>query len=165
MQEKKFCPYCCCRLVKKDYEGRRRLFCLQCNQAIYENPIPAVALVVIDGKGRILLARRKMEPKKGFWSLPGGFMELGETTEEAGLRELKEETGLSGMIAELIGVATNSSSLYDTVLIIGYLVKSCTGSLGPGDDVDEVAYFAERDLPELAFESHTWFIDQYLSKT
>ncbi len=143
------------------FEGSLHLFCEQCNEPIYENPIPATCLVVVDNRNRVLLVKRSVEPQKGFWCLPGGFMELGETPEKAALRELKEETGLSGQIDMLLGVSSNSSAQYHTVLMVGFLVKSYTGTLVAGDDADDAASFYYDELPEIAFESHAKFIRIY----
>ena len=86
---------------------------------------------------------------------------MGEAPEKAALRELKEETGLSGRIDSLLGVSSNPSYLYHTVLMIGYLVKRYTGTLIAGDDADDAAYFHYPELPEIAFESHLKFIRAY----
>ena len=161
MREKTYCPYCAGGLVKKFCEGALRLFCEHCNEPIYENPIPATCLVVVDDLDRVFLVKRSVEPKKGFWCLPGGFMELGETPEQAALRELKEETGLSGRIEMLLGVSANPSALYHTVLMVGYLVKSYSGKPVAGDDATEIACFHYHDLPEVAFNSHLNFIRIY----
>ena len=163
MRKKKYCHFCGTYLTEKFFEGCLRLFCEQCNEPLYENPIPATCLVVVDNKNRVLLVKRSVEPKKGFWCLPGGFMELGETPEKSALRELKEETGLSGQINMLLGVSSNPSVLYHTVLMIGFLVKSYTGNLVAGDDADDVASFYYDELPEIAFESHAKFIRLYYS--
>ena len=77
-------------------KGRPRLFCESCRTTIYENPVPATCLVTIDARERLLLVKRSVDPKKGWWCLPGGFMELRETPEEAGLRELAEENRPGG---------------------------------------------------------------------
>ncbi len=157
-REKLFCHFCGRRLVEKEIEGRRRLFCEHCNTPIYENPVPATCLVVVDGRDRLLLTRRSVAPKIGHWCLPGGFMELGETPVQAAARELKEETGLTGRIEMLLGVTSSPNALYDTVLMVGYLVKSVTGTLRPGDDASAVAYFPFEKLPDIAFESHMNFV-------
>ena len=161
MQKKIFCHFCGNRLVEKTVNGNTRLFCEKCNQPLYENPIPASCLVVIDKNERVLLVKRSVEPKKGVWCLPGGFMELGETPELAALRELKEETGLSGQIEMLLGITSNNSPQYDTVFMVGYLVKIYSGLLKAGDDASEAAYFHPDELPEVAFESHKKFIRIY----
>lgn len=139
-------------------EGTRRLFCDQCDRPLYENPIPATCLVVLDQAQRTLLVKRSVEPKKGYWCLPGGFVELDESPDNAALRELKEETGLSGQIESLLGVMATPNSEYGTVLMVGYRVKTYTGALLAGDDADDAAYFSRDALPEIAFESHKAFI-------
>ena len=161
MRKKTFCPYCGTRLTEKICEGSPRLFCEHCDEPIYENPIPASCLVVVDNINRVLLVKRSVEPKKGFWCLPGGFMELGESPEKAALRELKEETGLSGRIEMLLGVSSNPSAQYHTVLMVGYLIRQYTGTLIAGDDADDAVYFHYDELPEIAFESHERFIRMY----
>ena len=161
MRKKTFCPYCGTGLIQKICEGSLRLFCERCDEPIYENPIPASCLVVVDNRNRVLLVKRSVAPKKGFWCLPGGFMELGESPEKAALRELKEETGLSGRIEMLLGVSSNPSALYHTVLMVGYLIRQYTGTLAAGDDADDVVYFDYDELPEIAFESHERFIRMY----
>jgi ADP-ribose pyrophosphatase YjhB (NUDIX family) len=161
MRKKTFCPYCGTRLTEKICEGSLRLFCEHCDEPIYENPIPASCLVVVDNRNRVLLVKRSVEPKKGFWCLPGGFMELGESPETAALRELKEETGLWGRIEMLLGVSSNPSALYHTVLMVGYLIRQYTGTLMAGDDADDAVYFSYDELPEIAFESHERFIRMY----
>ncbi len=161
MRKKNFCHYCGSALIEIIFEGSLRPFCEHCNEPIYENPIPATCLVVVDKEDRVLLVKRSVEPKKGFWCLPGGFMELGETPEKAALRELKEETGLSGQIDMLLGVSSNPSKQYHTVLMVGYLVKRYSGTLIAGDDADDAACFHYEELPEIAFESHARFIRIY----
>lgn len=150
-------------MTEKLYEGRSRLFCDTCQTPIYENPIPATCLVTVDDQDRLLLVKRSVEPKKGWWCLPGGFMELRETPEEAGLRELAEETGLTGKVDMLLGVTSNHSAAYDTVLMTGFLVRSYSGNLYAGDDADEARWFAFEELPEIAFDSHKKFIKLYYS--
>ncbi len=159
MKTKHFCPYCGDGLTDKFAEGRVRRWCDQCAAPVYENPVPATCLVTADPDGRILLVRRSVEPKKGSWCLPGGFMELGETPEAAGLRELHEETGLSGKIETLLGITTHSGKIYDTVLVAGYLVREYSGIPYAGDDADAAEWFARDGLPEIAFTSHKAFID------
>ena len=161
MRKKTFCPYCGTRLTEKICEGSPRLFCEHCDEPIYENPIPASCLVVVDNMNRVLLVKRNVEPKKGFWCLPGGFMELGESPEKAALRELEEETGLLGRIEMLLGVSSNPSAQYHTVLMVGYLIRQYTGTLIAGDDADDAVYFHYDELPEIAFESHERFIRMY----
>lgn len=139
-----------------------RLFCSRCGLPLYENPVPATCVVVLDdGKG-LLLVKRSVEPKKGWWCLPGGFLELGESPEEGALRELMEETGVSGEIDRLIGVSTNTNSQYHTVLMIGYLVRCFSGTPFAGDDASQVAFFPTDSHPDIAFRSHRDFVSRVI---
>ena len=150
MKDYRFCPHCGVSLQTSQIEGRRRGHCPQCGYIAYKNPLPSVgAIGVRDGK--ILLVKRGREPGKGKWAPPSGFMEGGETPEEACLRELKEETGMEGVIKELIGVYLEESRIYGEVLVVVYLVEITGGVLKPGDDADEARFFPKGELPDLHF--------------
>ena len=90
-------------------------------------------------------------------------MECGETPEQAAIRELKEETGLTGRINELIGVTTSPGTLYESILLIAYLVTDFSGSATAGDDATAAAFFEIEQLPEIAFESHQSVIRLYFA--
>ena len=154
MNEKKYCPYCAARLTDKFAEGRTRLYCTRCEKPIYENPLPATAAVVFNDKNEVLLVKRNVQPQKGEWCLPGGFIELDETPENGCLRELGEETGLKAEIDQLVGAYLSLNPFYKSVLIIGFTTKNVTGEIRAGDDSDEVAYFKVGKVPRLAFRSH-----------
>ncbi len=158
--QKHYCPYCGGHLSERRLEARDRLCCMACQRPFYENPVPATCTVVVNGSGRILLVRRSVDPKKGDWCLPGGFMELGETPEDAALRELYEETGLRGEIDRLLGVASAPNNDYDTVLMLGFAVCRYTGTPVAGDDADAVRWFDPGCLPQIAFTSHRRFISR-----
>jgi len=159
IQRKSFCYFCGDKLEKKYIDGIERLFCNSCKTPIYENPIPATCLVVLNKKKEIVLVKRSVEPKKGMWCLPGGFIELFESPDSAALRELKEETNLIGEIEMLLGVRSNSNPVYGTVLVIGYFVKNFSGTPVPGDDASDINFFSYNSrLPEIAFDSHNYFI-------
>ncbi|NNF99582.1 MAG: NUDIX domain-containing protein [Desulfobacteraceae bacterium] len=163
MKTKTNCPYCGATLTTRFTEGRDRRYCDQCRTPIYENPIPATCLVVVDSDDRVLLVKRGVEPKIGMWCLPGGFMELDETPENAAFRELSEETGLSAANAKLLGVTSMPNDQYHTVLMIGYLVTKYRGLPAAGDDATDLAFFDSDDLPEVAFQSHKEFIEAYFN--
>ena len=150
----KFCPYCGYKLVRKMLEGRERLYCSRCGKIFYENPTPVVAVIARDDEGKILLIKRKIEPCKGEWALPSGFMELEESPAEAALRELAEETGLKGKSKRLIGVYPNNSEIHGYLITIIYEIKILGGKLCAGDDAEEAEFFAVNQLPPLAFQSH-----------
>ena len=140
-----------------------RCYCRQCRLPIYENPVPAACSVVVDDRGRLLLVKRGVSPKQGKWCLPGGFIECGETPEQAAVRELKEETGLDGSVHSLIGVTTTPGTLYRSILVIAFLITCFSGQAAAGDDAADVAFFPKEDVPEIAFESHQSFIRIYYS--
>ena len=158
-KQKSFCPLCGEKLKRVSRDGRMRLYCGRCERILYENPVPATAAVVLNGTDRLLLVKRAMEPAKGAWCLPGGFVELDETPDEGVVRELQEETGLKGRVEQLIDVVGEDSSFYGPLIIIGYHISPYGGTLKAGDDAAEVRYFPLADLPQVAFASHRVIID------
>jgi 8-oxo-dGTP diphosphatase len=109
--------------------------------------------VLIDGE-RILLIKRGNDPFKGFWALPGGFVEYGETTEHAAVREVKEETGLCCEINRLVGVysAPDRDPRGHTVSIV-YVMSVREGEMKAGDDAAGAEWHSLAELPEeIAFD-------------
>ena len=160
MHRETYCPRCAARLTEKHLEGRERLYCEDCRMPVYKNPVPATCVVAADARQQILLVKRNVAPKVGQWCLPGGFMELGESPEQAALRE---QIGLKGKIEWLLGVTTHPSETVDTVLMIGYFVSGITGEPIPGDDASQVAWFHPDRMPKVAFQSHRHFIRLYVA--
>lgn len=95
------CPYCGSGLKQKKNEGRERLYCKLCERFIWRNPSPVAAVIVHDREDNILLVKRGIEPGKGKWSIPAGFLELRESASKAAARELEEETGLKVQPSDL----------------------------------------------------------------
>jgi 8-oxo-dGTP diphosphatase len=164
---KRFCPLCGGQLERISDDGRRwpfghrmRLYCRTCDTIHYENPLPATAAVVLDHEENLLLVKRGMEPGKGKWCLPGGFVEIDESPSEGVLRELQEETGLRGEVDQLIDAVYEDSPFYGPLIIIGYGITPHGGRLRAGDDAAEVQYFPLTDLPPVAFDSHLTIIDK-----
>jgi ADP-ribose pyrophosphatase YjhB (NUDIX family) len=130
-------------------EGRKRKYCPKCDFVDYKNPLPVALAVAVKDK-KFLLIKRGTAPIKGAWTFPSGFIEIGETPEEACLRELKEETGASGEIVKLIGVVrVEDKEIYGDMLIIRYLVRVTGGELVPErGEVEDVKFFNISDLPD-----------------
>jgi len=154
----KFCAVCGGDLATAKVEDRDRMVCSVCGWIVYENPLPCAAAFVENADREILLVKRGVEPGKGKWALPSGFVEVEETPKEACLRELKEETGLDGKIIRLLGVYSQSSAMYKKVLIVGYKVDT-TGILEAGSDSLAARFFRPTALPVIAFPSHKEMID------
>lgn len=150
----KHCPRCRAPLGGDE----RRAACAACGFVAYANPVPTATAVCIDDEGRVLLGRRALEPDKGLWDLPGGFVDEHEHPLDALRRELREETGLEIEPLEFLGVwmdrygydssAASTLNLYWTARVVG-------GEQEAADDVAELRWFALDELPgadELAFE-------------
>ncbi len=102
----------------------------------------------------MLLVRRRYEPAVGMWCLPIGFAEMGETIAEAALRELREETGLTGRVVRLIDADSWTGPVYGDLLIVTFEVRETGGIETAGDDAEDVRYFPIDRLPPLAFPSN-----------
>lgn len=155
-----FCPICGQSLTVHDDGQSSRPHCARCRRFYYSNPVPAACCFVSRGDG-LLFVRRAVEPAKGLWTLPGGFIELGETAEQAALRELEEETGLNGRGTRLIGAKTTPSQSAGAVLVLGYLVEEWEGELRAASDAMELGFFTKSDRPPLAFQAHRELIQIY----
>jgi 8-oxo-dGTP diphosphatase len=127
----------------------------------YHSPKLTVDGILVEEK-RLLLIKRNHDPFKDEWALPGGFVEYGETTEDAIIREMKEETGLITKVCTLSGVYSDPKRdpRGHTVSIV-YIVKKDGGTLEGGDDAAEARFFALEQLPSLAFDHHQIIKDAF----
>lgn len=118
----------------------------------HKNPKLTVDGVLFDGKN-ILLIKRKNPPFQHQWALPGGFVEYGETTEDAVVREVFEETGLKTEPFDLLGVysAPQRDPRGHTISVV-YVVEKVSGSIRSADDAEDVMFLNSEDLPPLAFD-------------
>lgn len=129
-------------------EGKERKYCPSCDFIDYRNPLPVAVAVAVRDK-RFLLIKRGIPPKKGAWGSPSGFVEVGETPEEACLRELEEEAGVSGEIVRLIRVARREDpEVYGDMLVVVYLVKVGDGEPAPGVEAEDAKFFDIGELPD-----------------
>lgn len=113
--------------------------------------------ITVDGiiirDNKILLIKRKNEPFKDKWALPGGFVEYNETVEDAVIREIFEETGLQTEIAKLVGVYSDPKrDPRGHTITIAYLLKIKKGDMKSGDDASDVNFFSLNQLPHLSFD-------------
>lgn len=148
MKEYSFCPLCGVSLEVGMIEGKQRRYCPHCDFIDYKNPLPVALAIAVKDK-KFLLIKRGLAPKKGMWASPSGFIEVGETPEDACLRELEEETGASGQIVRLLSaVRVADTEVYGDMLILEYLVKVVDDNLIPGDEVEEARFFDIEELPD-----------------
>ena len=125
----------------------------------YDYPRPAVtvdlAIISREPSRRVLLIRRKNEPYRGCWALPGGFIEMKETLEESARRELMEETGIEAGKLTALGVYGDPGrDPRDRVITVAYLAEVNAAKVRPSaaDDAAEVGWFSLRRPPKLAFD-------------
>lgn len=131
-----------------------RKVCTTCGYVAYENPKIIVGSVVTDGS-RVLLCRRAIEPRFGFWTLPAGYLELNETTAEGARREAQEEAGADIALDGILAVY-NISRIGQVQII--YRATLQTPGIAAGIESLEVGFFAWEDIPwaDIAFPSVHW---------
>lgn len=157
---KNFCPHCGTSMQRRYLEGRVRDVCPSCNYIHYRNPVPAVG-VVAQLDGGVVLVQRKFEPRAGCWGLPAGYMEMGESAEEAAIRECYEETNLAIETDHLLGVYSYGDSNCSGLIIV-YTARVVGGQLQAGDDALEAGVFNPTDLPApFAFRTHFQAIERW----
>ena len=132
-------------------DNRERATCTVCKTIHYENPINVVGTVPTWGD-QVLLCRRNIEPRFGFWTLPAGFMEMGETSAEGAMRETVEEAGAH---IELQGLFTMLNVVRAGQIHIYYRARLLDVEFAPGPETIEAQLFTEDEIPwdELAFRT------------
>ena len=133
-------------------DNRERAVCPACGHVQYQNPLNVVGTLPLAADGRVLLCRRAIEPRRGFWTLPAGFMELGETVEQGALRETTEEAGAR---VELLGLMALINVLHVGQVHFFYRARLLDLDFAPGEESLEVRLFHWDQVPwdELAFRT------------
>jgi ADP-ribose pyrophosphatase YjhB (NUDIX family) len=141
----KFCANCAAPVVKRVPPGDTlpRWVCDSCGEIHYQNPKLVVGTVP-EHEGRLLLCRRAIEPRYGYWTLPAGFMENGETVLQAALRETIEEAGAKVDVGEPFSMI---SVPYVNQVHVFYLARLRALEFGPGEETLEVRMFSEAEIP------------------
>lgn len=159
----KFCSECASPLILRipADDSRERYVCEQCGTVHYENPRNVVGSIPVYGD-KVLLCRRAIEPRYGYWTLPAGFLEIGETCSAGAVRETLEEAGATVDIGPLF-------SLLDVVhaeqVHLFYLAQMRTPEFEAGVESLEVGLFLEKDIPwqELAFPTVKQTLEWYFA--
>ena len=139
-----------------------RLVCDECGFVHYLNPRPVAGTIPVRADGALLLVRRAIEPRLGFWVFPGGFMDVGETAEDAAARETREEANLEVDELSLLGVYTRTHA---GVVVIVYEARAL-GEGSAGSETSEIGWFAPDAIPwdDLAFDTTHWALEAWLER-
>lgn len=158
----KYCASCGALVTRKVPPGdnRDRWVCSACHTVHYQNPRVVVGCVP-ERDGRILLCRRAIEPRYGYWTVPAGFMELGETMEEGAARETFEEARAEVSIGHMFATV----DVIEAGQVHVFFTATLNGSFGAGDESLEAALFREEDIPwdDIAFRSGHYALERYFA--
>lgn len=143
-------------------EDRQRLACAACGHIAYVNPRLVVTTLPITGSGEIILIRRGIEPGRGRWAQPGGFLEVDETVHQAAIRETWEETGLLVEPGEIVGLYTR---LEATVVTIVFEARIVGGIAAPTPEATEIVAFSPASIPwsGIAFKTTIWALRDWIA--
>ena len=158
----KHCKNCGTAVIYRlpdDGDTKNRAVCPACNTVHYENPLNVVGTIPVWGD-KVLLCKRNIEPRKGKWTLPAGFMELDETTSEGAARETVEEAGAQFEMQSLFSVI--SVPKVGQVHLF-YRAKLTSDQFDPGYETQEAQLFLETDIPwdEIAFRTVKVTLEQF----
>jgi ADP-ribose pyrophosphatase YjhB (NUDIX family) len=144
-------------------DNRERLVCADCGYVAYENPKVVIGSVVV-AEGRVLMCRRAIEPRQGFWTLPAGFLELGETLEEGAAREALEEASAAIAIDGILGIFSIARIAQVQVIFRARFRDAGPPVFAAGAESLEVRLFAEPEIPwdDIAFPSVRWALRAWL---
>ena len=157
----RFCERCGQGLDGKLIEGIERAFCPACGFIVYRDPkVASGTIFALDG--RVVLLKRGIEPSIGKWVFPGGYVDRGEPTPAAAVRETREEVGLDVMVEDLLGVYSYEGV---PVVLVVYTARVVGGELRGNTECQEVRTFASAEIPweDLGFQStadalRTWAV-------
>jgi ADP-ribose pyrophosphatase YjhB (NUDIX family) len=158
----KFCSSCAAPIEVKVPAGdhRSRFVCTACNLIHYKNPV-IIAGCVPEWEGKILLCKRAIEPRLGYWTIPAGFMENGESLQAAAARESKEEALANVQIGSLLAVV---HVLHADQVHVVFRARLLDTNFGVGEESLEVGLYEESEIPwdDIAFRSVTFALQRYL---
>ncbi|EMN48363.1 NUDIX domain protein [Leptospira interrogans str. L1207] len=161
----KYCSSCGSSVTYKIPEGdnRSRHVCDQCGTIHYQNPKIIVGSIPI-WENRILLCRRAIEPRKGFWTLPAGFLENRETVEEGAIRETKEEANAE---INILGLQSVYSIPHISQIYMFFLANLVNGKFSVSSESEEIKLFSIEEIPweELAFTSVSFALRKYVDSS
>ena len=152
----RFCPLCGARLKINKIHGQSELFCPKCNFVFWLNSKPTASGLLVKNK-KVLLVKRGIQPHKGWWDVPGGFLDFHEKPEIGLVRELKEELNIKVSNPKFLGIYLGKyfSNPPQSTFNLYYVVTKWTGELRPADDVVKYKWCSINQLPkDIAFENN-----------
>lgn len=158
--ELNYCPSCACALETRQAFGRARRYCPACDTIVFREHKVAAG-VIVERDGQVLLVRRRLAPRRGLWTFPGGFVDYRETPIHAAVRECREETGLEVEVTDLVAVVSGEERDGGADIVIVYHGRALDGVPQSADDVDRARFFDPDDLPPLAFEATRQALEQW----
>ncbi len=160
----RFCPYCAGSIVEAVRFNALRPVCSVCGFVQFYDPKVAVIALVSDS-GRVLLVQRAVDPAKGKWSLPGGYMDAGEMPQEALQRELREEVGLAADITALLAIypMVNEEGARIGIVLAYQAVPAGSADIPfVADDAQAAGWYGPEEIPaDLAFESTRGLLQEW----
>lgn len=162
----RFCSHCGSQNLQYKIpsgDDRERLICLDCGKIHYQNPKIVVGCIPIFNE-KILLCKRNIEPRFGFWTIPSGFMENGESVEEGAIRECREESGAEVDISHLHTVYS-LPQIHQVYLIFLAHVKN-PDKIHPTYESSEVRFFAPGEIPwkKIAFAAVEFALKKFINE-
>jgi ADP-ribose pyrophosphatase YjhB (NUDIX family) len=155
-----YCSYCG-RVYQPDQVWPR--LCAGCGNITYRNPLP-VAVVLVPVDGGLLVIRRGIEPELGKWALPGGYVDIGESWQQAGAREVFEETGVTIAADEIVTFGVHSSVDRGLLIVLGLAGERRAAELPPFTPTSETTERAILQAPEeMAFPLHTEAVAEFFA--
>lgn len=159
-----FCARCATPLDQRLHGGRLRPTCPRCGWVYFAKNATGAAIGV-ERDGNLLLVRRRHDPYHGWWMLPAGFVEYGESAEQTAVREAMEETGLAVQLTGLWGVYFGTDDPRNVAQLIVYGAKTDESAPVAGDDASDVGFFPPQQLPDqIAFAGHRAAIGDWLQR-
>ena len=155
----RYCQACGSTLSEKLFDGAVRPFCKSCGRVHFLDPKVA-AVVVTSERNMVLMVRRGVEPALGEWSFPSGYVDRGEAVEDAAVREVMEETGLSVRLTRLVGVYSSPGS---PIILVVFDAVVTGGTERAGHDVLEVGRYHKDSLPGLPFPHDQAILGDWLA--
>jgi 8-oxo-dGTP diphosphatase len=148
-----YCSDCGTRTQPRQVGTRTLDACPRCERIFFRDP-KLVVTALIEQSGRVLLVRRDIEPGRGLWGMPGGYVDWDEHPEAAMVRECREETGVEVAADGLISVQHVSLGDGEGAVVLSYRARLLGGQAAACDETQEVGWFSPGELPRLAFATH-----------